>query len=77
MYLFSLLTLEKRQGRETDHKVREERSTGDGISRRRLTNLDEIFFRLLLKDSMALYGEGNGTPLQFSCLANPMDGGAW
>ena len=22
-------------------------------------------------------GEGNGTPLQFSCLANPMDGGAW
>ena len=21
--------------------------------------------------------EGNGTPLQFSCLANPMDGGAW
>ena len=22
-------------------------------------------------------GEGNGTPLQYSCLANPMDGGAW
>ena len=28
----------------------------------------------------ALYstvGEGNGTPLQYSCLENPMDGGAW
>ena len=22
-------------------------------------------------------GEGNGTPLQCSCLDNPMDGGAW
>ena len=24
-----------------------------------------------------LAGEGNGTPLQYSCLENPMDGGAW
>ena len=23
-----------------------------------------------------MYGEGNGTPLQYSCLENPMDGGA-
>ena len=22
-------------------------------------------------------GEGNGTPLQYSCLENPMDGQAW
>ena len=22
-------------------------------------------------------GEGNGTPLQYSCLENPVDGGAW
>ena len=22
-------------------------------------------------------GEGNGTPLQYSCLENPMHGGAW
>ena len=22
-------------------------------------------------------GEGNGTPLQYSCLENPTDGGAW
>ena len=22
-------------------------------------------------------GEGNGNPLQFSCLENPMDRGAW
>ena len=23
------------------------------------------------------YGEGNGNPLQYSCLENPRDGGAW
>ena len=23
------------------------------------------------------FGEGNGTQLQYSCLENPMDGGAW
>ena len=23
------------------------------------------------------FGEGNGTPLQYSCLENPMDGGVW
>ena len=22
-------------------------------------------------------GESNGNPLQYSCLENPMDGGAW
>ena len=24
-----------------------------------------------------MYGEGNGNPLQYSCLENPMDRGAW
>ena len=27
--------------------------------------------------SMKGEGEGNSTPLQYSCLENPMDGGAW
>ena len=27
--------------------------------------------------SSIITGEGNGTPLQYSCLENPMDGGAW
>ena len=30
-------------------------------------------FRLLFHKS----GEGNGNPLQYSCLENPMEGGAW
>ena len=24
-----------------------------------------------------IIGEGNGNPLRYSCLGNPMDGGAW
>ena len=24
-----------------------------------------------------IIGEGNGNPLQYSCLENPVDGGAW
>ena len=27
--------------------------------------------------ALRIYGEGDGTPLQYSCLENPMDGGAW
>ena len=27
--------------------------------------------------SLSCTGEGNGNPLQCSCLENPMDGGAW
>ena len=33
--------------------------------------------RNLLLFSCKVVGEGNGTPLQYSCLENPMDGGAW
>ena len=25
----------------------------------------------------SIFGEGNGNPLQYSCLENPMDGGSW
>ena len=29
------------------------------------------------RDPRTEKGEGNGKPLQYSCLENPMDGGAW
>ena len=34
-----------------------------------------IFYELTHRS--LLTGEGNGTPLQYSCLENPMDRGAW
>ena len=30
-----------------------------------------------LEGVMLFSGEGSGTPLQYSCLENPTDGGAW
>ena len=32
---------------------------------------------LVILEFLVYIGEGNGTPLQYSCLENPMDGGAW
>ena len=37
-----------------------------------ITNVNIIFVFVLI-----YIGEGNGTPLQYSCLENPMDRGAW
>ena len=31
----------------------------------------------ILNIVVCIHGEGNGTPLQYSCLENPVDGGAW
>ena len=40
--------------------------------------VDLITVEIEDKTSLVLAtGEGNGTPLQYSCLENPMDGGAW
>ena len=33
--------------------------------------------RLCFYFSLSCIGEGNGNPLQCSCLENPRDGGAW
>ena len=33
--------------------------------------------RLHFRFSLSCFGEGNGNPLQCSCLENPRDGGAW
>jgi len=34
-----------------------------------------VLYKMLLL--LPHIGEGNGNPLQYSCLANPMNGGAW
>ena len=34
-------------------------------------------FREIISLYAVAIGEGNGTPLQYSCLENPMEGGAW
>ena len=37
-----------------------------------------VHIKKLFKSAPVLsLGEGNGTPLQYSCLENPVDAGAW
>ena len=48
----------------------EETQAGIKIAGRNINNLRYA-------DDTTLIGEGNGTPLQHSCLENPMDRGAW
>ena len=48
----------------------------------RLWNLHMLFFLPIIFFSTfylakSNFGEGNGIPLQYSCLENPTDGGAW
>ena len=48
----------------------DEAQAGIRIARRNTNNLR-------YEDDSSLIGEGNGNPLYYSCLENPMDGGAW
>ena len=41
------------------------------------SEITSFFVISLFATLWTLSGEGNGTPLQDSCLENPMDGGAW
>ena len=36
-----------------------------------------ILKRKMMASSTISSGEGSGTPLQYSCLESPMDGGTW
>ena len=72
---------------DCSHEIKRRLLSGSKV----MTNLDSIFksrditlptkVRLVkaLVFPVVMYGcrEGHGTPLQYSCLENPMDGGAW
>ena len=60
-------------------KRRESKSKGE---KETYTHLNAEFQRIARRDKKAFLndqcmGEGNGSPLQCSCLENPRDGGAW
>ena len=42
-----------------------------------LPTVQETWAQSLIPGSGRSPGEGNGNPLQYSCLENPMDGGVW
>ena len=44
----------------------------------RMTGKEEVVLLVrYLQHTILKLGEGEGTLLQYSCLENPMDGGAW
>ena len=47
------------------------------LGRKVMTNLDSIFKSRGITLLTKVHLEGNGNPLQYSCLENPMDGEAW
>ena len=51
------------------------------VSKNKTRGSDHELFIAKLRPKLKEVGktsrEGNGTPLQYSCLGNPMDGGAW
>ncbi|CAM9274532.1 unnamed protein product [Rangifer tarandus platyrhynchus] len=53
-------------------------STFSGLHPQLLRKEEELdSVKIILPSLMFIFGEGTGTPLQYSCLENPMDGGAW
>ena len=52
-------------------------TTGKTIALTRLTFVGKVMFLLFNVLSRFVIREGDGTPLQFSCLEIPMEGGAW
>ena len=50
---------------------------------KKILEISVLYFRFLLNCHFVVIvwvrsiREGNGTPLRYSCLENPMDGGAW
>ena len=52
-------------------------TTGKTIALTRQTFVGKVMSLLFNMLSRLVLGKGNGNPLQYSCLENPMDGGAW
>ena len=52
-------------------------TTGKTIALTRWTFVGKVMSLLFNMLSRLVIREGNGTPLQYSCLENPMDRGAW
>ena len=52
-------------------------TTGKMIALTRWTFVGKVMSLVFNMLSRYVIGEGNGTPLQYSCLENPMDWGAW
>ena len=61
--------------KETISKVKKQPSKWEKIIANE--TIDKGLISKIYKQLIQLNREGSGTPFQYSCLENPMDGGAW
>ena len=52
-------------------------TTFNNVFQYQMAKFNNVKPQLLLHQPNTIFGEGNGTPLQYCCLENPMGGGAW
>ena len=62
-------------GQEATLELDMEQQTGSKLGKERVKAVFCLPVYLTYMQSPS--GEGNGIPLQYSCLENPVDGGAW
>ena len=55
----------------------DEEQPTEGTSFQSLPHRQSCIHQAKLASVNIFFGEGNGTPLQYSCLENPMDEGTW
>ena len=60
--------LEKDMAAIARKKIFSSTLAGESVTKKKCTDL---------LTAPMVFGEGNGTPLQYFCLENPVDGGAW
>ena len=80
----SFIELEKAASWEIHMPVKKQQSEPN-MEQRTGSKLGKVYAKavychpayLTYMQSTSWDGEGNGNPLQYSCLENPMDGGAW
>ena len=61
------------------HLIKDQRYMANKHMRRcsKSYTIRELQIKIIMRYYYILFGEGNGNPLQYSRLENPMDGGAW
>ena len=74
----TLSNIEHSMAQSRWHKMKQHRTYS--LKQSTLLWWQQTYYLLYFKDYISTnttYGEGNGNPLQCSCLENPRDGGAW
>ena len=64
-------------GEERNQLAKEKQTLSQGNELSQILHVARKRLRISISYPRKGDGEGNGTPLQYSCLENPRDGGAW